>query len=486
MGRFIVQARFRVALAAVGLLLGWLRATDALAQTAPVSPDRPWQAPAGEPLFAPKYGPEQLGIDPNKTYTLSELIDLAESHNPETRVAWEQARARAAELGIARSAWFPTLAAVALSRLERDQLLFGNAFVTQSTADLRLLLQLNYRVFDFGERTGRIDAAKAELLAANFAFNDTHRKIIYDVQQAYYELLNASGQEDAARASLTNALTVQRAAEDRLSHGLTTLPDVLEARSATAQAAFQVQTVLGTKDIARGDLATALGASPVVMVQIQPIDELPIADATGDRIDQAIDRALKQRPDLMRLVADVRSASARVEQARAAYYPTLDLEATPGGHIAYGLQLGFPAAQKDGFVGAVSATLSWTLFDGGGRSGALARARAELRTAEAQVEVARDQVANEVWAAYSNLNTAFHQRRASLALLEAAGQSYAAALDSYKNGVRSLLDVTSAQRTLAQAYSTDVLARTRVLASLADLAFRTADSMRFRTRNGGP
>ena len=46
------------------------------------------------------------------------------------------------------------------------------------------------------------------------------------------------------------------------------------------------------------------------------------------------------------------------------------------------------------------------------------------------------------------------------------------AIDRYQ-----LLDVTAAQRTLAQARSTDVLARTQVLASLAELAFRTGDSI---------
>jgi len=75
------------------------------------------------------------------------------------------------------------------------------------------------------------------------------------------------------------------------------------------------------------------------------------------------------------------------------------------------------------------------------------------------------------------LRTAFRQRQSAIALLSAAEESYEAALESYNHGVRNLLDVTAAQRTLAQARSTDVLARTQVLASLAELAFRTADSL---------
>jgi hypothetical protein len=78
----------------------------------------------------------------------------------------------------------------------------------------------------------------------------------------------------------------------------------------------------------------------------------------------------------------------------------------------------------------------------------------------------------------------FRQRQSALALLQASTQSYDAALESYSNGVRNLLDVTAAQRTLAQARSADVSARTQVLTSLADLAFTTGDSI--RTITGGP
>ena len=64
--------------------------------------------------------------------------------------------------------------------------------------------------------------------------------------------------------------------------------------------------------------------------------------------------------------------------------------------------------------------------------------------------------------------------------------AYNAALESYNNGVRNLLDVTAAQRTLAQARSADVSARTQVLTSFADLAFTTGDSIRTNSARPGP
>ena len=46
-------------------------------------------------------------IDPTHTYSLAELIDLAQISNPETRVAWEHARQAALAVGIAKRCIFP-------------------------------------------------------------------------------------------------------------------------------------------------------------------------------------------------------------------------------------------------------------------------------------------------------------------------------------------------------------------------------------------
>ena len=465
-----------------------LCASRVAAQSAPVSPDRPWQFPQERQIEsdAENLRNYRFSTDPGKTYSLAELIDLAESHNPQTRLAWERARAQVAALGIARSELYPTLAAVALSHLERAEILFGTTFRSQTTQVFEVALDLNYTVFDFGARSGRIAAARVEVLAADFGFNDAHRNVIYQVEQAYYRLLNASGQEDAARASLSNAQAVQQAAEDRLQHGLATLPDVLEARSATAQAEYELQAVLGAEEIARGDLATTLGTSPTTTTHVQPLRQIPIPESIADTVDKAIQRAFQERPDLMQQVAEIRSANARVKEAHAAYYPTLNLNTTPNTQLLYGSQQALPWIHTAGFYGGLTATLNWTVFDGGARRSNLARAEADVLAAQASANLTRDQVADEVWTAYSNLKTALRQRQAAIALLEAARQSYAAALESYNYGVRNLLDVTAAQRTLAQAQSTDVLARTQVLNALADLAFRTGDSIRAGARKPGP
>jgi len=456
-----------------------LHGSRALAQGAPVSSDHPWHGVGEQSIEADakNFREPRFSIDPTKSYSLAELIDLAETHNPETHFAWERARAQAAALGIARSELFPTLAAAALSQTSREETYLGTLFYRQTFQDFQVALDLNYTVFDFGARAGRIDAARGEVLAANFEFNDTHRRVIFQVEQAYYQLLNASGQEDAARASLSNAQAVQQSAEERLKNGLATLPDVLEGRSATAQAEYELQAVLGAEEIAQGNLATALGTSPTEAIHVETPKELPTPNSVGDSVELAINRAFAQRPDLMRLVAEIRSSNATVREARAAYYPSLSVNVNPVAQSLYGLQQTLPWGHTAGLTGGLSLTLSWTAFDGGARKNNVVQAEANVRAAEAQANAARDEIANQVWAAYSNLNTAFRQRQAATALLEAASQSYDSALESYNYGLRNFLDVTAAQRTLAQARSTDVVARTQVLTALADLAFRTGDSI---------
>ena len=449
------------------------------AQVTPASPDRPWHTAAERQIVndEKRLGGESFPIEPEKAYSLTELIDLAEAHNPETRVAWEQSRAQGAALGIARSALYPILSAAALSGVDREEVALGTRFYRHTDPAFQISLNLNYTILDFGARRGRIAAESARLLAANFGFNDIHRKLIFQVQQAYYRLLNASAQDTAARASLANAVAVQQSAEERLRNGLATLPDVLEARSATAQAQFDLQTVLGAEQIARGDLATALGARAATMIHVEPLGEVPTLESVGETVEQVMDRALDQRPDLQAELAGVRLAQAERKEPRAAYYPRLDVSADPRVQSLYLHQQTLPWGHTADLTGGVFLSLSWTVFDGGSRRSRLMQSEAETRRAEAQVSSSRDSIEDEVWTAYSNLNSAFRQREAATALLDSTTQSYAAALESYNYGVRNLLDVTAAQKFLAQARSADILARTQVLFALADLAFRCGDSI---------
>jgi outer membrane protein len=458
------------------------------AQSSPPSPNQIWHSKAeqgaGRELGA--HPEATYSLDPNHHYTLAELVDLAQQHNPETRQAWEQAKARAATLGMARGAWFPTIAAVALGQTIRNAALIGEFFHRQTLGIFEPALDVEYLVFDFGGRTSAIDLAKANLLAANLNFNDVHRKLIFQVAAAYYRLLNAEGQRLAAEASLKNAEDVEQDAQSRLNNGLATKPDVLEATAARAQSDYDLQAAIGAEQILHGQLATTLELGPETAFQVQGIDQLPTPKEITESVDLEIDRAFSQRPELLEQIARLRAAKSATKAARSDYFPTLSFSGEGGLARAYGQQDLLPGSYAVGEAWNVGLELKWTLFDGTRREHQIAEAQAERRSAEAGIDALRDQIADEVWTSYTNMKTALRQQQAAEALLTAAEQSYEAARQSYSYGVRNLLDVVQAEKALAQARSEETLARTQLLLQVADLAFRTGDLIQTQPPKVGP
>jgi outer membrane protein len=477
---------------------GWLLTTALLApamlpagliaQGTPPAPGVVWQPKGAKALERESSAKphDQISFEPNKTYTLAELIDLAEQHNPETREAWEEAKSKADELGIARSSLYPTLTAVVLAVSLRQATLIGEYFQRQTEGVFEPLLHVEYLVFDVGGRSGEIDVAKANLLASDLVFNDTHRRIIFRVAEAYYRLLNAQGQRQAAESSLKNAVAVEEDAKARLENGLATKPDELEATAARAQADFDLQAAVGVVDIARGDLATALGIDPGRAFTVEGIDQLKLPSSIADSVDQEMDRAFSQRPDLLQHLARLRAANASIKKARSEYFPTLSFKGDGGLARAYGQQDLLPGSYAEGEVWTAQLELRWNLFDGARREYRIAQANADKKAAQAHIDVLRDQIADEVWAAYTNMRTALRQEQAASALLTASQESYEAAHESYGYGVRNLLDVISAQKALAQAQSEDVSARTQLLLAVASLAFQTADLIQTQHWSPGP
>ena len=452
---------------------------SACAQTAPLNPQSVWHDRM-ESRLGPIQNPTPVPLlDPHtacsQACTLPELINLAEQRNPATRLAWEQARIRAASLGIARSQWYPTLAALAVASTARVRVLLNSQFYRQTYGNFAPELHAEYLILDFGGREEAIQEAKWNLLAADLNFNDAHRKVIFSVMQAYYQLLNAGSLRKAAEVSLANARADEADAAARLQHGLATRPDLLEAQAARAQAEYDVQAALGREEIARGALATALELPPETPLQVAEVDTLQVPSSMADSVRAETERALAERPDLKSLLARMRAADAEIGRQRSTFLPTLHLSGNAGETRQYGQQDLLPPGYGGGETWDGALELRWTIFDGGLRTHELALAHAQKAATQAQIDTLRDHIAEDVWNAYTNAETALRQHDAALALVSASTESYAATRESYNDGVRNILDVIAAQKALAQAQAEDVTARTEVLLQLANLAFQTGD-----------
>ena len=106
----------------VWLAVGSLGLPALCAAQAPSSPERPWEIPQSALQRATALASQEKSTPTERPYDLVQLIDLAERTNPETRAAWEEARAAAAAIGLAEAAYLPQLSFQAIGGFEHTPL----------------------------------------------------------------------------------------------------------------------------------------------------------------------------------------------------------------------------------------------------------------------------------------------------------------------------------------------------------------------------
>ena len=425
-------------------------------------------------------------IDPQRPYRLEELIDIAETNNPRTRIAWERARQAAEEVGFARSEYFPRLAGAALFGNERFINPFpkplaplGYTMVESPTIDAGLAME--YTVFDFGRRRAQLDSSKAQRLAAAASFQRTNQDVAYDVVVAYYNLVTAQEQLAAIRQILATARTTQSAAEAQLANGRATLPDVLNAKAGTARAEYDLQTSLGDEQIARVKLREALGVEPSDAITVEKPADAPDLSTVSTSVASFVETALQDRPDLKSLAERLRAADAEVKTARSADRPTVEFESKASSQSIWPTVSQPSLGDTTQFVWSTGVELKWNLFDGGVRRHEVLRRTSEQRQTAEELREKSDGIARETWVAYIQFGTAIRQQEAAQTLLLAATTSYEASLDAYGYGVKNLIDLVNAESQLAEARLADVEARSAVLTSAANLGYTTGNLLRPRS-----
>ena len=421
-----------------------------------------------------------VGISDAKVYELAELIDIAQRTNPETRIAWERARQAAIGTGMVESTYYPMLAVEAAGLYQHvattiPKNVDPRGFFRADAQALLPMVTLKWLMFDFGGRDAALDAAKEQLAAANFGFNARHQKIVFDVTRAYYNLNAVRGKVEVARDALRSVQTVQEAAESRRSHGLATLPEVLQAREQTARALYDVEEANALEIDARMALLEAMGVRPSMALRVADLNQRPLPVALEAAADKFVDLALEQRPDLLARVAVLRAKDAEIRKARAEYYPRITAVGNAGQNIGQVRVNGGEWSTVNEPQYGLALTIEMPLFDAGLRDNRLRQAEAERRVAEEELISARDRTVREVVKAYDDVKVAFRKREAAVALLTAADRAYAAALESYRRGIATYIDVVNAHANLTRARTTDTETRSLVFTASAALAFSTGD-----------
>jgi outer membrane protein len=174
----------------------------------------------------------------------------------------------------------------------------------------------------------------------------------------------------------------------------------------------------------------------------------------------------------------LRGKEAEVRRARAAYFPTLALVSnfnTMAGRVRItggNLPTGWFSATEPSYGAGLS--FEWHLFEGGATDRRVELADAERRAAEAEVTAARDRAIRDVWKAYTDVRLAI--RRLDVAALVNASQiSYEAMLESYRQGLETLINLLAARRELSRARFVELDTRLQLLNASVVLAFTTGE-----------
>ncbi|GEC61313.1 protein CyaE [Gluconobacter oxydans] len=527
----------RVTLYSAPLLLSAC-ATQAL-DSAPPAPDRPWQpniAANGE-ILPGRHDPHALNLPagytlPSNTqirvrppapevavqnghaYSLAELIDIAQSANPETRRAWNLARDSALAIGNARSAYLPRLTATVVggynhsrndganptisnvgaaegivnSGLSGLENALGGVRNNNSGAGEVQTLGMEWLLFDFGKREAVIETTKQAQIASNVLFTATHQKIIYGVTTAYYTHAAAAARVRLLRQARDNARFVEAAAEARLHQGQGTIVDVTQARQATAQTELRLVQAEGDEENTRLELLNAIGISPATKLETLDISGRPLALDDMRLTDAFVQQAVSRRPDVLAAYASAKAAKSRVQAARSEFLPKIFMT----GNVAYttgrlalssipGVGSEAPPTlnlSSNAFSSLILGGITVPIFDGGTRAALLKQAQDQSDSADATLRQTVDSSVKQIVAAENALRTSLSAYAASGRLETAARTSFEASSAAYRSGVGSLTQTSIAQNGYLDATLSHSDAYYAALIAAAGLAFGTGSLSR--------
>ncbi len=411
------------------------------------------------------------------TIDLLQAVEHALCHNPETHQVWAQVKSQAAQVGIAKSAYLPTV------ELDASYTRGPNSYQVKDTPYLSynaktttrsLGLNASWVLFDFGARRAHLDQAKQLLIAANASQDETLQKVFLQTAQTYYKSVTAQATLDATTEAETLARASFAEANAKYTAGVGTLSDQLQAQTNLSQAQLDRVKAYGELRNTQGELAMRMGldASTPVTV-ISSASSLPDTSFVKS-VNLLIADAKAQNPGLIAAAAKVEAARASVRATRDEGRPTLSLI----GNMNRDHQAGPPPADTDTRNSLVGVQLKVLIFDGFNHTYKVRAAEAELESKQAELDKSEQQVALDVWQNYQNLSTETENLQVTETLVSNADRSYQIAAGRYKAGVGTMVELLSAQNALAKAKSQRIqaqsnwqIARLKLANSLGHLGF---------------
>ncbi len=276
---------------------------------------------------------------------------------------------------------------------------------------------------------------------------------LLDVRVAYDDVLLASEQIAVQEASIK--LLEQELADTRRRFDAGTVPrfNVLRAEVELANSKPRLIRARNALRIGRNNLAVLLGFNVPrgadQDIPLQTADKLA-AVPSDVGLQDALGKAIAQRPELVALRTAGKLRDEEVIQARAEYFPELSAVAGYGWQSKnFNRDLSSPL---DGWN--VGAQLSWNFWDAGLTKGKVEAAKARRSKAQIDIDDTARRIELEVRTAHSNLIEAREVLESQSKVIEQAEEALRLSVARSDAGTGTQLDVLSAQTALTEARNT--------------------------------
>ncbi len=380
---------------------------------------------------------------------LQDLIRTALKQNYDLQIATERINAARAQVSITRSNLFPQIEAAGNFSGGKE-----STFQTKFNF-LTLNADAAFQVDLFGRLRRATEASRAELLATQDARQTVILTLVSDVASDYFALL----QLDLELEITHDTIKAQEDSVDltklRVSHGVATKLDVLQAQQTLDTANAQVPDL--ERQIAQEEdaISILLGNYPQGVPRGRPLVEQLLPPEVPPGLPSSL---LERRPDIREAEQNLVAANAEIGVAKAQFFPQISLTRSGGG--AFGRSSAFSSLMSSQLgIWSYGAQVSQPIFTGGALRGNLRLAESEHQQTLIAYRQAIQRAFGDVSDAligYEKLHQVRVRQEDTVADLQ---ESVRLSNMRYKGGTTTYLEVLDGQRSLFAAELTLAQAR---------------------------
>lgn len=374
---------------------------------------------------------------------LQQLLIKASLHNHDLRLALLRAQEARAAYGMERANRLPHLSAGsnhARARVPGDLNATGKPVVG---SEHQVFVGVNSWELDLWGRVQSLsEAALQQYLATEAGAKAVRQALLAQVARSYVALREADGRLYITRQTMSSRVETLRIFTRRYEVGSTSKYALSQVQSLNHQAQAMVVQIEQERAHAAHALHLLTGAD---------VSQLPAAPHQGAIFAEVPvglpSSLLTARPDIQAAEHQLQAANARVDAARAAFFP----------RIALSGNLGTSSAELDGLFAAGSKawsfmpSISLPIFDGGQRRANLDVAAVRQHSAVVQYEQTVQNAFREVADVLSTRHALMQQVEIQRQNLSTLQERARLAQLRYDNGASPYLDVLDAQRDLLSA-----------------------------------